>query len=75
MKPMRHQLESLEFCRMRRRVFDMSDPGCVSADTEFLTTRGWKRIDQYVDGDMVAQFHPDTREIEFIKPLAYIKRP
>ena len=74
-KPMAHQLESLKFCKSRKRVADLSDAGCVSADTEFLTTKGWKRIDQYVKGDNVAQFHPDTREIEFVTPIDYIKRP
>lgn len=53
----------------------MSDPGCVSADTEFLTPSGWKRIDAYSRGDKVAQFYPDSREIEFVKPIAYVKRP
>ena len=56
-------------------VFDCSDPGCVSADTEFLTPTGWKRIDRYVHGDLVAQFHPDEREIEFVEPLQYVKKP
>ena len=59
----------------RPRVLDASDPGCVSCDTEFLTPLGWKRIDQYTPGDLVAQFHPHTAEIEFVEPIAYVKEP
>lgn len=59
----------------RPRVLDASDPGCVSCDTEFLTPLGWKRIDQYTPGDLVAQFHPRTAEIEFVEPIAYVKEP
>lgn len=70
-----HQIESINFCRSRERVFDASDPGCVSADTEFLTSTGWKRIDQYVKGDLVAQFYPNLREIELVQPLAYVRNP
>lgn len=73
--PMKHQKVSIDFLAKNEKVFDMSDPGCVSADTEFLTPTGWKRIDKYVKGDLVAQFHPKTREIEFVAPLDYIKRP
>ena len=56
-------------------AFDNSGCGCVSADTEYLTPTGWKRIDKYVEGDLVAQFHPETRAIEFVTPLEYIKKP
>lgn len=74
LKEMKHQGFSLKFMEKKPRVFDASDPGCVSADTEFLTPTGWVRIDRYTD-ELVAQFHPDTREIEFVKPLAYIRKP
>lgn len=74
-KPFAHQLQSLKHNDKTDIVFDCSDPGCVSADTEFLTPTGWKRIDAYAPGDRVAQFHPDEREIEFVEPLAYVKKP
>ena len=70
-----HQKESLKILAKQPCVFDTSDPGCVSADTEFLTPTGWKRIDKYTEGDCVAQFYPTEREIEFVKPIAYVKRP
>ena len=75
MKPYTHQRKSLAHAKTTDVVLDCSDAGCVSADTEFLTPHGWERIDQYRDGDRVAQFHPDSREIEFVAPLEYIKRP
>ena len=59
----------------RPRVLDASDPGCVSCDTEYLTPTGWKRIDQYTPGDLVAQFHPHAAEIEFVEPITYVKEP
>ena len=59
----------------RPRVLDASDPGCVSCDTEYLTPTGWKRIDQYTPGDLVAQFHPEDCSIEFVEPISYIKEP
>ena len=77
MKPpalFKHQKQSIAFCKKVPTVFDMSDAGCVSADTEYLTPTGWKRIDEYKSG-LVAQFYPTTREIEFVEPLEYIKRP
>lgn len=70
-----HQKKSLAHAKTTPVVYDCSDPGCVSADTEFLTPTGWKRIDQYAPGDRVAQFYPDEREVEFVEPLAYIKKP
>lgn len=75
MKAFKHQLKSIAHSEKTDIVYDCSDPGCVSADTEFLTPTGWKRIDQYTEGDLVAQFHPDTRTVEFVPPRAYVKKP
>lgn len=46
--------------------------GCVSADTEYLTPQGWKRIDEYVEGDQVLQYNEDGTA-EFVTPKEYIK--
>lgn len=70
-----HQEETVAKASQSDRFLDLSDPGCVSADTEYLTPTGWKRIDQYTPGDKVAQWHPASKEIEFVEPLDYIKRP
>lgn len=48
--------------------------GCVSADTEFLTPQGWKRIDEYTEGDLVAQ-HDGNGVMTFVAPEAYINLP
>ena len=74
-RPFAHQTKSLKHSEKSDIVFDCSSPGCVSADTEFLTPTGWKRIDCYTLGDAVAQFHPDSRSIEFVAPLEYVKKP
>ena len=46
--------------------------GCVDADTEFLTPTGWKRIADYQEGDLVAQYHEGDK-ISFIEPLKFHK--
>lgn len=71
--PFDHQMETIRQYARRTRFGDFSEPGCVSADTEFLTPQGWKRIDQYQEGDLVAQYDPNTHESAFVKPLAYVK--
>lgn len=47
--------------------------GCVSADTEYLTPIGWRRIDSY-DGGYVAQWNPATGQAEYVQPT-YVKKP
>lgn len=49
--------------------------GCFSQDTEFLSKNGWKRIDQFKEGDEVLEYDINTGKTEFRKPLAYIKLP
>src|SRR5665213_2716186 len=55
--------------------------GPVSGDTEFLTEHGWKRIDAYTRGDLVAQWKPSPDGdqtaglLSFIEPSEYIVTP
>lgn len=67
-----HQRITADFLETHPRAFNTSDPGCVSADTEFLTPTGWKRIDQYTPGDKVCQFNAETRTASFVEPSDYI---
>lgn len=71
--PMPHQLTMMKKYVRETRYGDFSEPGCVSADTEYLTPTGWKRIDQYVVGDLVAQFNPGDETLEFVYPSFYTK--
>lgn len=48
--------------------------GCVDKDTEFFTGKGWKKISEYEEGDMVLQFNKDWT-VELVKPKQYIKEP
>lgn len=73
--PFNHQMETIKAYPNHTRYGDFSEPGCVSADTEFLTLTGWKRIDAYQEGDKVAQYDPNTHKAEWVEPLAYIKKP
>jgi SWI/SNF-related matrix-associated actin-dependent regulator 1 of chromatin subfamily A len=49
-----------------------SDMGCFSADTEYLSPVGWKRIDEY-NNDLVCQYNIEKQEASFVKPIKYIK--
>jgi tRNA-splicing ligase RtcB len=51
------------------------DIGCVDAETEFLTPIGWKRISEYVEGDEVLQYDPETEQASFVRPQRYIAEP
>lgn len=44
---------------------------CVDGETEFLTPTGWKRIDEYNDGDLVAQYNVDGTA-SFVLPERFI---
>ncbi len=48
---------------------------CYSSDTEILTDKGWKLFKDLKPEDKVAQVNPETLEISFAKPAAYIKYP
>lgn len=50
-----------------------SASGCVDKDTEYLTPTGWKKFDQYSEGDLVGQYHEDG-SMSFVEPLEYVKR-
>lgn len=49
--------------------------GCVDKDTEYLTPTGWKKISEYDDGEVVAQYDKNSQRISFVKPENYIKLP
>lgn len=49
-------------------------PGCVDADTEYLTKTGWRRIADYAGGE-VAQYWPDTGLIDFVEKPTFVKLP
>mgnify|MGYP003602091377 CR=1 FL=1 len=48
--------------------------GCVDEETEFLTPKGWKKISEYKDGDLVCQWNEDG-STQFVNPIAYISEP
>jgi hypothetical protein len=51
----------------------MGPVGCLSCDTEFLSQNGWKRIDSWEPGDMVAQWRGGL--LEMVHPKGYIQEP
>lgn len=72
--PYEHQIQMSEFLTLHRRCFNLSEMGCVDADTEYLSPFGWRRIADYAGGD-VAQYLPDTGEIEFVTNPEFVKLP
>jgi hypothetical protein len=73
-KPFAHQVVMSEFLTMHRRAFNLSEMGCVDADTEYLSPSGWQRIAGYTGG-MVAQYMPETGVAEFVEPTEFVKLP
>lgn len=73
-QPRADQVVGLNKILLHDRFGLFDDPGCVSADTEFLHPTGWKRIDQW-DGELVAQFDVDLDSVSFVEPLRYVKEP
>lgn len=48
------------------------DVGCLDKDTEFLTDNGWKKMNEYTEGDTVLQYDKDTDTARFVEPIHYI---
>lgn len=50
------------------------EPGCVDADTEYLSPTGWVRIADYAGG-RVTQFDPNTGLATLVEPSRFINEP
>ena len=64
-------MDEIEKCIAYKAKFDGNTVSCVSGDTEYFNGKEWKRIDEYVEGDMVLQYNTDGTG-ELVKPLDYI---
>lgn len=53
----------------------MGSSGCVDAETEFFTGKGWKRIADYEPGDKVLQYDEITGNATLVEPEEFIKLP
>lgn len=49
--------------------------GCYPAGTEFLSAHGWKKIEDYSDGDLIVEVDKDTLIGTLAKPLSYVNLP
>lgn len=72
-KPFDHQKKTASFLTLHQRAYCFNEQGCVDSETEYLSPTGWVKISEYTGG-RVAQYHPDTRSIEFVEPEAYVKK-
>ena len=73
--PRPHQIETAAFATMNPRSHIHNAMRCVDQETEFLTPTGWKKLPDYAEGDLVAQWNPNTDQAEFVEPLEYIRTP
>lgn len=55
-----------------KNVLLVGPTGCVDADTEFLSPKGWIRIADYKPGTKVLQYNQDG-SAEFVMPTNFIK--
>lgn len=69
------QIQDLAYFIQNPKALHLSEPGCVDADTEFLTPTGWVRFGDYdpVLHTTVAQYLPEHGMIEFVQPEAFVK--
>lgn len=72
--PFNHQRVTTQFLTMNDRCYVLNDMGCVDSETEYLSPTGWKKISAYTDGQ-VAQYNPETKQVEFVEPTEYVKKP
>ena len=54
--------------------FIQRDELCVHPDTELLTDKGWKKMSEINEDDVIAQYDLNTEEISFSKPYRVIWR-
>lgn len=73
-QPFKAQMDTAEFLSMHPRAYVLSEIGCVDSATEYLSPTGWLPISEY-NGGQVAQYDPETKGIEFVAPLEYVKKP
>jgi thymidylate synthase (FAD) len=52
-------------------IVELAGRLCFDADTEILTDSGWKRFSELDHTENVLTLNPETRFVEFQKPLAY----
>lgn len=53
--------------------WSIRDESCLSRDTQVLTDKGWKFVEDVTEADKLAQFDMETHESSFAKPLHYIR--
>lgn len=68
------QIDGIKLGLEKQVCFITGGAGCVDADTEFFTGKGWKRIADYQEGDKVLQYNEDGTS-SLIIPQRYIKEP
>lgn len=73
-KPFEVQCKTAAMLTTSPRAYVLNSMGCVDADTEYLSERGWQRIADYQQGK-VAQYNPADQTIEFVTPTQFVKLP
>ena len=67
--------KQLETNKLKHSYLFAGPSGCVDRDTEYFNGKEWKKISDYVEGDLVLVYEPSTRTATLKHPLSYIKEP
>ena len=73
--PFEAQIHTTDMLIHSPRAYVLSDMGCVDSETEYLTSSGWKKFGDGYSRGKVAQYHPESGKMEFIKPKKFVKLP
>ena len=68
------QIKTVQAISQNKITVVTAKAGCVDCDTEFFNGKGWKRIADYKDGDLVLEYREDGSAV-LVRPEKYIKRP
>ena len=73
--PTQAQKKIIQSMREKECTLVDAPSGCVDRDTEFLSQNGWKKISDYVKGDLVMQVSQNGLNANLVEPIYYIKEP
>ena len=70
--PTQAQKKIIQSMREKECTLIDAPSGCVDRDTEFLSQNGWKKISDYVKGDLVMQVSQNGLNANLVEPIYYI---
>lgn len=76
-EPFKHQDIALDKSCFEKNYALFMEMGCVDGHTEYLSETGWKKFKDFDinNPEKVAQYHPETKQLSFVLPTAFIDQP